>query len=267
MGTSDKREINQKMGTVIKWENKMDCPLHTSTFKPTVDLTATLKLLITVCSYVCSPTHLPKMVQDVPPETPERKSISTEGWVARNLESTWNKNLLLLHYPVTDPLTTWTIWSQLHWPSWLSVDWLLVFQAPQPRDPDCRLETLCFKGHSKHDCKRKPENPPAASISILPNYQTFTDKREPNHQQSEIMENFCTRQILHSYSSLIFSALMLIRTGSSTMLSPSSLVENHFWSFLLKELMKLFMFEAVQRTDNTGKPYGKANNPEKSRKQ
>lgn len=27
------------------------------------------------------------------------------------------------------------------------------------------------------------------------------------------------------------------------------------------------MFEAVQRTDNTGKPYGKANNLEKSRKQ
>lgn len=195
------------------------------------------------------------------------KAFLQKAELLEKLESTWNKNLLLLHYPVTDPLTTWTIWSQLHWPSWLSVDWLLVFQAPQPRDPDCRLETLCFKGHSKHDCKRKPENPPAASISILPNYQTFTDKREPKHQQSEIMENFCTRQILHSYSSLIFSALMLIRTGSSTMLSPSSLVENHFWSFLLKELMKLFMVEAVQRTDNTGKPYGKANNPEKSRKQ
>lgn len=47
---------------------------------------------------------------------------------------------------------------------------------------------------------------------------------EPMHQQSKIMEKFCSRQILQSYSSLIFSALMLMRTDSSTMLSPSSLV-------------------------------------------
>lgn len=47
---------------------------------------------------------------------------------------------------------------------------------------------------------------------------------EPMHQQSKIMEKFCSRQILHSYSSLIFSALMLMRTDSSTMLSPSSLL-------------------------------------------
>lgn len=47
---------------------------------------------------------------------------------------------------------------------------------------------------------------------------------EPKHQQSKIMENFCSRQILHSYSSLIFSALMLMRTDSSTVLSRSSLV-------------------------------------------
>lgn len=47
---------------------------------------------------------------------------------------------------------------------------------------------------------------------------------EPKYQQSKIMENFCSRQILHSYSSLIFSALMLMRTDSSAMLSPSSLV-------------------------------------------
>lgn len=265
MGTSDKREINQKMGTVIKWENKMDCPLHTSTFKPTVDLTATLKLLITVCSYVCSPTHLPKMVQDVPPETPERKSISTEGWVARKAWKYLKQKPLTIALPCYRPpdnldhLITAAL-------ALLAKCGLVVGISGTPTKRP-RLQTLCFKGHSKHDCKRKPENPPAASISILPNYQTFTDKREPKHQQSEIMENFCTRQILHSYSSLIFSALMLIRTGSSTMLSPSSLVENHFWSFLLKELMKLFMFEAVQRTDNTGKPYGKANNPEKSRKQ
>lgn len=83
------------------------------------------------------------------------------------------------------------------------------------------------------------------------------------------MENFCNRQILHSYSSLIFNALMLMRTGSSTMLSP--FIFSGHWKtisgyFLLKEFTKLFMFEAVQRTDSTGKPYGKANNQKKIQK-
>lgn len=71
--------------------------------------------------------------------------------------------------------------------------------------------------------KQKPENPPAASINILPNTQTFTDKRKPTHQQCKIMENICSRQILRSYSSLIFSAFIKRRKGSSMMLLPSSL--------------------------------------------
>lgn len=52
-----REKSTKRWGQAIKWENKMDCPLHTSTFKPTVDLAATLKLLITN-SYVCSP-HTP----------------------------------------------------------------------------------------------------------------------------------------------------------------------------------------------------------------
>lgn len=108
----------------------------------------------------------------------KRKSTTTEGWVARKA---WN--LLLSHHPIRDPLTTWTIWSQLHQPSWLSLAWLLVFQAPQPRDPDWRH---CFKGQSKHDCKQKPENPPAASISTLPNYQTFTDKWNQSTRRAKL---------------------------------------------------------------------------------
>lgn len=69
------------MGMAIKQGNEMDYPLHTSTFKPIVDFIARLKLLLTVGSYICSPP--PKMVQDVPSETLNRKNIYTEGRVAK----------------------------------------------------------------------------------------------------------------------------------------------------------------------------------------
>lgn len=107
----------------------------------------------------------------------------------------------------------------------LSVGQLLAFQAHQPRDPDCRVKKdTVLKGQSKHDCKHKPENSPAASVNILPNTQPFTDKRKPKHQQSKIMQNICSRQILHSYSSLIFRALITTRKGGSMMLLPSFFV-------------------------------------------
>lgn len=86
MDISDEKPT-KKMVMATKWGNKIGYPLHAFTIKPIVDLIARLKLLITVCSYICVVPQPPlKTVQDVPPEAPERKSISTEDRVA---EKTW----------------------------------------------------------------------------------------------------------------------------------------------------------------------------------
>lgn len=68
----------------------------------------------------------------------EGKAFQQKAELLEKLESASKKKLLLWHHPVTDPQTTWTVWSQLHQPPRLSVDWWLVFQTPQSRDPGCR---------------------------------------------------------------------------------------------------------------------------------
>lgn len=89
--------------------------------------------------------------------------------------------------------------------------WYFRHANQEPQTADWRHYVL--KGPSKLYCKQKPENPPAASINIVPNTHTFTDKRQSKHHQNKIMEKIFSRQILHSYSSLIVSALITRQEG------------------------------------------------------
>lgn len=171
MGTSDKRETNQQMGMAIKWENKIDYPLHTSTFKPTVHLSATLRMLIRAGSSVCSPHTFQKWSNTW---LQGRKSFSTEGWIARKAWKGFKGKPLTITSPCYRPSDSLDHLITAA-PALLTKHGLLVGISGSPTKRP-RLQTLCFKGQSKHDCKQKPENPPAASISSLANYQTFTDK-------------------------------------------------------------------------------------------